>query len=70
MDTAERFGRNIKRERLARDLTQEDLGQECDLHPTEIGRLERGVRDPRLSTIAKVARGLRLTPADLLGGVR
>jgi len=51
-------------------MTQEQLAFACDLHPTEISRLERNVRDPRFTTIVRVARALKVRPADLLDGVR
>jgi transcriptional regulator with XRE-family HTH domain len=65
-----RFGRNLKRARNRRGWTQEDLGHAADLHSTEIGRLERGDREPRLSTIVKLARALKTTAADLVDGVK
>lgn len=40
------------------------------LHRTEIGLLERGKREPRLTTILKVVRGLGVEPNDLLKGLR
>jgi transcriptional regulator with XRE-family HTH domain len=64
------LGRNIRTRREDKEQTQEDLAAECDLHPTEIGRLERGERDLRLSTLLRVARGLQVAPLDLLDGIR
>jgi transcriptional regulator with XRE-family HTH domain len=65
----ERFARNLKQARLAKHWTQEDLGHWAGLHSTEVGRLERGNREPRLSTIVRLARALDLTAADLVAGV-
>lgn len=70
MEPHKRFGRNLKRAREMRGWSQETLGQEAGLHSTEIGRLERGDREPRLSTIARLARALKLTAADLVDGVK
>jgi len=70
MEPHERFGRNLKQARLDRGWTQEDLGHEATLHSTEIGRLERGAREPRLSTIVRLARALKVSTADLLDGVK
>jgi transcriptional regulator with XRE-family HTH domain len=64
------FGRNVRRERKRASLSQEALGHACDLHPTEISRLERAVREPRLGTIVKLARALGITPAQLMDGIR
>ena len=69
MEPHKRFGRNLKAARRARRWTQEDLGHAAGLHSTEVGRLERGDREPRLSTIVRLARALELTAADLVDGV-
>lgn len=70
MEPAKRFGRNLRAKRVARGMSQETLGHSCGLHPTEISRLERAAREPRLSTIVRLARALDTTAADLLEGVR
>ncbi|MBA3560099.1 MAG: helix-turn-helix transcriptional regulator [Gemmatimonadaceae bacterium] len=70
MEARERFARNLRAERERRGLSQEALGHVCGLHRTEISLLERAGRDPRLSTIVKVARGLRVPPASLLDGIQ
>jgi transcriptional regulator with XRE-family HTH domain len=65
----ERFGRNLREQRLAQDLSQEALGEEAGLHRTEVSLLERAAREPRLSTIVRLARALRTSPASLLDGI-
>ena len=70
MEPSKRFGKNLKKTRLAKGLSQEALGHACDLHPTEISRLERAAREPRLSTIVRLARALDTSAAALLEGVR
>ena len=70
MQPHEQFGANLRAARLEAGLTQEQLSDLCGLHSTEISRLERAVREPRLGTIVQVARGLGLPPADLLSGIR
>lgn len=64
-----RLGANVRALRIAGSLTQEELAAACDLHPTEIGRVERGDRDLRLSTIVRVAAGLDVAPSALLEGL-
>jgi transcriptional regulator with XRE-family HTH domain len=66
----EQFAANLRRARREARLTQEQLSDRCGLHSTEISRLERGVREPRLGTIVQVARGLGIPAADLLAGIR
>lgn len=62
-------GRNIKAQRKRRSLTQEELGHRAGLHAVEVGRAERGVRDMRVSTVFKLARGLDVPPMELFRDV-
>jgi transcriptional regulator with XRE-family HTH domain len=62
-------GRNIKRLRKAQGLTQEELAHRSGLHPVELARAERGQRDMRISTIAKIARGLKVPASELVAGL-
>ena len=62
-------GRNIKAQRKRRDLTQEELAHRAGMHPVEVGRAERGVRDMRVSTVAKLAHGLEVSAMELMRGV-
>ena len=63
------MGANVRRLRLEQQLSQMALSERTGLHLTEISRLERGMRDPQLETIVRVARGLGVAPAKLLEGV-
>jgi transcriptional regulator with XRE-family HTH domain len=66
----ERFAANLRRHRAAAKLTQEQLSARTGLHPTEISRLERAVREPRLGTIARLAKGLGIGADQLVAGIR
>jgi transcriptional regulator with XRE-family HTH domain len=65
----EQFAENLRRQRLRRGLSQEALGHASGLHRTEISLLERAQREPRLSTITRLAHALGLRPAALLRGI-
>jgi transcriptional regulator with XRE-family HTH domain len=65
----ERFARNLRKARLALDWTQEDLAAASDLHFTAISLLERAQREPRLSTITRLAWALQMDPCELLSGI-
>jgi len=65
----ERFASNLRQARTKAGISQEELGNRCDLHRTEISLLERAGREPRLSTIIKLAGSLGTTPAELCEGV-
>lgn len=66
---AERFGENLVQARRRAGFSQEELGFCASLHRTEIGMLERGVRLPRIDTLAKLAGALGVTPNDLMDGI-
>jgi transcriptional regulator with XRE-family HTH domain len=70
VDAQQRVGRTLRAKRQRSGLTQEQLAGAADMHPTEVSRLERGVRDPRLSTLVRLARALDIELADLVRGVR
>jgi transcriptional regulator with XRE-family HTH domain len=70
MRPVEQFAANLRARRSAAELTQEELGRLTDLHPTEISRLERAMREPRLSTIVRLARALGISASELLRDVR
>lgn len=63
------FGREVRRRRRALELTLEQLAERSGLTPNYIGTVENGRRDPSLSTVLSLARGLGLAPGELLGGV-
>lgn len=62
-------GANIRAQRKARGLTQEGLADRAGMHMVEIGRAERGVRDLRVSSVAKIGRALEVPPMELLRGL-
>jgi transcriptional regulator with XRE-family HTH domain len=66
----ERFAANLRRQRLANGLSQEQLAAKTGLHPSEVSRLERAVREPRLGTIAKLAHALGVSAAKLVAGIK
>lgn len=69
MSPQERFAINLRRARTQAGISQEELGHRCDLHRTEISLLERAGREPRLSTIVKLAGSLETTAAELCAGI-
>lgn len=70
MDPRAQFAANLRALRTASGLTQEQLGYAAGVHLTEISRLERATRDPRLTTIVRLARALGTTASELLSSVR
>jgi transcriptional regulator with XRE-family HTH domain len=66
----EQFARNLRSRRQAAGLSQEQLADRTGLHPTEISRLERAAREPRLGTMLRLAKGLDIGIEKLIAGIR
>ena len=63
------FGRSLRKRRLAKLFTQENLGLESNLSRAYISDLEMGKKDPSLFTVFKLANALRLKPSVLIDEV-
>jgi transcriptional regulator with XRE-family HTH domain len=57
---------NVRRQRLAIGLSQEELADVCGYHRTYIGAIERGERNITLLTLDSLAQALKLNVTDLL----
>ncbi|HEX3239658.1 MAG TPA: helix-turn-helix transcriptional regulator [Solirubrobacterales bacterium] len=68
-EVAERFGKNLVRCRRRARISQEELGFRADLHRTEIGMLERGIRLARIDTLIKLMGALEVSADELLAGM-
>jgi transcriptional regulator with XRE-family HTH domain len=64
-----KFGREVRRRRLALGITLEQLAERAKLTPNYIGSIEAGQRDPSLSTVLGLAKGLGVAPGEMLGGI-
>ena len=69
-ELSERFARTLRRVRLERHLSQEELADLCDMHRTEVSLIERGRREPGLETLLKFSAAVEVSVADLLDGIR
>ena len=56
MDVRKRLGANVRRLRKARGLSQERFGFESGLDRTYVSGIERGVRNPTIVIVDKIAR--------------
>lgn len=50
-------------------MTLEQLAEKSGLTPNYVGTIEVGQRDPSLSTVLALARGLSVAPGELIGGL-
>lgn len=60
------LGREIRRHRNAKGLSQEKLAELAGLNRNYVGFVERAERSPRATTVFRIARALGVHPADLL----
>lgn len=60
------FGRNVRRARKLKKLTQEQLAFEADIDLTYVGGIERGERNPSLVVMARIADALSVSLPKLL----
>jgi len=63
------FAARLRACRTRAGLSQEALGHAADVHPNTIGLLERGEREPLLSTVLALAKALELSPCELVDGI-
>jgi transcriptional regulator with XRE-family HTH domain len=66
MDVRRLVGVNLKEIRGHDGRSQEQLAFDCGLHRTYISGVERGVRNPTVVVLNKIAIALGVDPADLL----
>jgi transcriptional regulator with XRE-family HTH domain len=59
------FGLHLKKLRLERGLSQEQLGMIAELDRTYISGIERGVRNVSLTNIFRISRALNVSTAEL-----
>jgi transcriptional regulator with XRE-family HTH domain len=62
----QQIGDRIRDLRTKADLSQEKLAFACDLDRTYIGSVERGERNISALNLKKIAKALKVKPADLL----
>ena len=58
-------GANVRRLRVERKLTQEQLAHEADIDLTYLGGIERGRRNPSVEVLGRISHALQCHPADL-----
>lgn len=61
-----KFGKNVKIERIKKDLTQEDFAEILGVSQNYIARIETGRQNMSLAKIAELATALNVDMEDLL----
>lgn len=60
------LGATIRRLRLQKELSQEELAEQTEMHRTYIGGVERGERNISILNLVRIARALDTSVAELV----
>ena len=69
-DIKKAFGKALRHVRKEKGYSQLELGELADCHFTFISQIERGVRQPTITTIFKLAKVLDVNPEELVRKTR
>ena len=65
MDWNKIVGANVRRLRVERKLTQEQLAHDAEIDVTYLRGIEAGRRNPSVEVLSRMVRALHSHPADL-----
>jgi len=63
------FGQVLRKHRTTIGISQEHLALECGLDRTFISALERGLRQPSLKSLFKIAKIIKISPSQIVAEV-
>lgn len=63
---SKRFGKKVRQIRLSKKLSQGDIARRLKLHRSYISGIERGVRNPSLGVVEKIAKALGVSIREIL----
>ncbi len=61
-----KFAKKVRKIRLKKNMSQGDIARILDVHRSYISGLERGIRNPSLLTVQKIAKALGVNAKDLI----
>jgi transcriptional regulator with XRE-family HTH domain len=67
VDIRQRLGRNVRRLREGKALSQEAFAEEASIHRTYVSDIERGARNPTITVVERLAVALGVSAGELLG---
>lgn len=59
------FGKHLRKLREEKGWTQEELADKAGMHFTYIGQIERGIRNPSLVNLEKLAKAFKISSKEL-----
>lgn len=66
MNEAERLGKNLKRIRTEKGISQGQIGRILEVDKSFVSNIENGKTNPTLATIAKIAKAIGVSVGELM----
>jgi transcriptional regulator with XRE-family HTH domain len=66
MNEAERLGKNLKRIRTDKGISQGEISRILEVDKSFVSNIENGKTNPTLSTIAKIAKAIGVSVGELM----
>ena len=66
MNEAERLGKNLKRIRTTKGISQGEIGRILEVDKSLVSNIENGKTNPTLATIAKIAKAIGVSVGELM----
>jgi transcriptional regulator with XRE-family HTH domain len=66
LDALVLFGKQVRRLRIERHLSQEKLAEMCNFHRNQIGRIERAEQTVSFDGLLQLSHGLAVAPSEIL----
>jgi DNA-binding XRE family transcriptional regulator len=63
------FGARLRGLRKRQGLTQSDVAERAQVSLVYVSQIERGLRNPTLAVVLRLARAVDVTPCDLIAGL-
>lgn len=68
-DIRYKLGRNIKAERIRKDITQEEFAEMIDMSLSHVSKLEQGLTSPTAIALFKMSKVLKIPMEKFFDGI-
>lgn len=65
LEVMNRFGKNVRRIRIEKGMTQEELSEEAEISQVQVARIESGKLNTSISTVSAIAKALNVNEGEL-----
>lgn len=66
MNEAEKLGKNLKRIRTAKGISQGEISRKLEVDKSFVSNIENGKTNPTLATITKIAKAIGVSVGELM----